>query len=299
MKDLSQFFLVKYPYDTEHAAAIRKKIEEELAQLQLEGLFNFDEKETYNRLNSTKPFVYEQLISEVLIARELKRQNIKFSRPRSGPDFLTELNGQKIWFEVVTPEPHGVPNTWLKRYDKENLFVANSFPSNEILTRWTSVIDAKNEKIKKYIFDGTVGKSDVVILIVNSWLLNTPLTTGAFYGISQFPFALEAVAPVGCKFLMVDRINRSISDISNSYRAEIEKSSGTKLKTGSFLDPSFDVISALWGVELNEVSLIAKSYDSCLIYNPLARNPLPEGILSTNCNYLISENDSIVEISMK
>lgn len=136
-------------------------------------------------------------VSEALLAARLRDAGFNLTPSHGGgPDLLIIENERKAWIEVICPEPTGVPSDWLK----SELGKVVDFPHEAILLRWTSAIKEKAEKligsldgdIKGYIEKGIFASEDAYIIAVNGrQLRNGPFS--ALFGISQFPFAVEAV----------------------------------------------------------------------------------------------------------
>lgn len=138
-----------------------------------------------------------------------------------GPDFLVMDGTRKVWIEVVCPEPINVPTNWLDPIPGKEI----TFPHEEILLRWTSAIRVKAEKLvgsqdethKGYLSSGLVAPADAYVIAVNG----CQLSNGQFpelFGISQFPFAVEAVFPVGPYQVKIDRDTLKAVDCGHQHR---------------------------------------------------------------------------------
>src|SRR5438093_425515 len=115
---------------------LRSELEELFAAHVTAGL---GDRNTEARLCAADDATYWQQFSEVLLARELTKLGIVLTHRKVGPDFVFVHEGRKIWIEVITPTPEGVPAQWLKR----NVCEAMSLPHQEILLRWTAAIKEK------------------------------------------------------------------------------------------------------------------------------------------------------------
>jgi hypothetical protein len=106
-------------------------------------------------------------------------------------------------------------------------------------------------------------------------------------GITQLPFAVEAVFPVGPLAVRVDRNNdRIVGDAFHTARYRIEKSNGAPIPTDSFLDPEYANVSAILGCARSHMRY---KLPLALVHNPLARVPLPAGILGAGKEYVVDD----------
>ena len=149
-------------------------------------------------------------VSEALLAARLKKIGLTPEASHGGgPDFSVIDNGRKIWIEVICPEPTGLPLDWIE----PEMGKAISFPHEQILLRWTSAIKEKAEKllgsldgtVKGYIEKGIVASGDAYVIAVNGRQLRSGHPFPELLGISQFPFAVEAVFAVGPYQIKIDR----------------------------------------------------------------------------------------------
>lgn len=207
----------------------------------------------------------------------------------AGPDFLTVENGRKIWIEVTCPQAAGVPSYW----DEVNVNEVVDFPHKEILLRWTAAIKEKSEKligslngsVKGFIEKGIVGPEDAYVIAVNG----CQLRHGPFsylFGISQFPFAAEAVFAIGPYQMRINRETLEQVGAEHSYRPEIEKPSGATVPAYTFLDPRFRPISAIWAVDINGASVIGNDDPMAVVHNPNAFVSIPLGLLPAHDEYV-------------
>jgi type I restriction enzyme S subunit len=229
-------------------------------------------------------------VSEALLAARLKKIGLTPEPPSGGgPDFYVIEEGQKIWIEIICPEPTGVPSDWLE----PEMGTVISFPHEQILLRWTSAIKEKAEKllgsldgtVKGYIEKGLVASSDAYVIAVNA----CKLRSGPFpelFGISQFPFAVEAVFAVGPYQIKINRDTMKQTGTSYQHRPLIAKPKGASVPAYIFLDPRFTPISAIWAVDVNGASAIGNSEPMAVVHNPNADNPIPIGFLPAHDEYV-------------
>jgi type I restriction enzyme S subunit len=207
---------------------------------------------------------------EMLLARHLHLQGHKLSCQEPGPDFSFDLNGTTVWVEAIAPEPTGFPPEWL---DDEFSGVRN-FPHEQMLLRWTSALDEKWKKLAKYRKKGIVGPLDAYVVAINGCQLSRFPDSR---GITQMPFGVEAVFPVGPLVYRVDGDTGRIRDGSISERFHIIKSNNTPIPTTPFLDPDYSGVSAVIGCAAART--YGKPLDIHVVHNPRADVPLPLGVL--------------------
>lgn len=228
-------------------------------------------------------------LSEALIADRLRNKGfLKRSIVGEGPDFLIGNGNLRIWIEVTCPEPMGIYASWLNFGEG-----VNDFPHNDILLRWTAAIKEKAEKligsadntITGYLQKGVVTSNEAYVIAVNGCQLrNGPFS--ALNGISQFPFAAEAVFPIGPIELRINTETREVVDQGYQYRPYIINRNSAQIPTYTFLDPRFAPISAIWAVDLNGGSVIGNSEPMSVIHNPNALNPIPLRYLPADNEYV-------------
>lgn len=245
-----------------------------------------------SELVSDSKYKFWSCVSEALVAERLhgfdfgKRQD--FGIPLgAGPDFLLIRGSQKIWVEVICPEPTLIPSNWLK----PKPCAVFDFPHQAILLRWTHAIKEKTEKligsgdgkVKGYINTGLVQPNDIYVVAVNAChFRNGPVS--AFYGISKLPYAVEAVFSVGPLELEIDAGTQKIVSSSHQHRTFILNKNEAMIPTNNFLDPRYDQISAIWALDLNG-GLSANNEPTAIIYNPNSKNPLPANFLPADEEY--------------
>jgi hypothetical protein len=112
----------------------------------------------------------------------------------AGPDFCIVSQEQTIWIEAVTPSPEGIPASYLSP-PKKGVVQFRPVLDEEPLMRWTSALSDKCQKLEADKRGGIIGDKDCTIIAVNACRLHDwrPNELGS----SGFPFAVEAVFPIG------------------------------------------------------------------------------------------------------
>jgi hypothetical protein len=199
------------------------------------------------------------------------------------------MNGtQRVWIEVVCPEPMGIPPDWLDP-SVENVI---HFPHEAILLRWMSAIKAKAEaligsadgKHAGYVNTGFVAPGDAYVIAVNGCRLRGGRFP-ALTGISQFPFAAEAVFPIGPYQLRIDGETLEVIGRGHQHRPFVLNKNGAEVPAYTFLDLRFSQISAIWAVDLDGGSAIGNSEPMVVIHNPNATSRIQLGFLPADDEY--------------
>jgi type I restriction enzyme S subunit len=277
----------RFPGDHVRLAAVR----DSLAMMCKDFLDSgFADTKYLSELTSGSDQKFWACVSEALVANCLRDKQFgprkKFGE---GPDFLVMDGARKIWIEVVCPEPVDVPVEWRKPPTNGQ---GVTFPHVEIMLRWTSAIRSKTEKLvgsddggqKGYLSSGIVAPEDVYVIAVNGCRLRNG-AFDAFYGISQLPFVVEAVFPVGPYQLAIDKQTLIAIDCGHQHRSFVRKQNGSEVPLTMFLDPRFKAVSAVWAIDFNGVSAIGNLEPSAVVHNPFATNPLALGFLSADHEY--------------
>lgn len=269
----------RYPGDFERTAAVREFLEEACRRHITLGLGDPD---LVQKLCSPDESVYWQQLSEILLAYELLEAGCRLIPVCTGPDFLIEDDGRRIWIEVICPRPEGIPYAWLEGPSGK----VKRMPHEAMLLRWTAAINEKAEKLlgnpdsgrRGYLQKGIVADTDVYVIAVNARLLRGPYFASVT-GISQLPFAAEAVFAIGAYAVSIDRNTLEIVNSRHLHRPTIPKPNGAQVPAYTFLDPAFRPISAVWATDVDETWIIGNVKAMAVVHNPEAVTPLPERLL--------------------
>lgn len=288
----------RYPSDHQHCVAYRKELIRVCNDFVDRGLAdpNF-----VSKLTSGEDSTFWACLSEALLADRLCNKTFPDRGVvGEGPDFLVLDGDRKVWIEVICPEPRGVSADWLAF--KEGV---TDFPHENILLRWTAAIKEKSEKLigntdgttNGYLQTGVVASKEAYIIAVNGCQLrHGPFS--ALFGISQFPFAAEAVFSIGPQQLRISRETLEVVDRDHQHRPYVINKNGAQVPADTFLDPRFNPISAIWAVDVNGGAAIGNSEEMAVIHNPNALNPVSIGFLPTDHEYVAtpcSDNEFLLE----
>lgn len=281
----------RYPHTGGLVPAMRERLIEVCEEYLANG---YGDGNAEQRLCSPDLNIYWQQLSEVLLAHQLTTARIVFSHQAAGPDFRIDDNGQRVWIEVVTPTPANVPAEWLAPANNG----VRDFPHQEILLRWTAAIKAKadallgNAENSGYLASGIVAPDDCYVIAVNGRLMRGyDGALDALYGISQFPFAVEATLAVGPLQVRFERETLEASEPEHQQRYEIRKPRGLPVPADTFLDAKFAPISAIWATDVDEFTLLDRPAKMVAVHNPGAIQPVPVGLLPAHDEYVARNLD--------
>lgn len=206
--------------------------------------------------------------------------------------------GLDIWIENIKGWGEFVAATDDEAGKKKNL-EGVIFPSeNYHLLRLTSVIDSKISKIKKDIEKGLVKKNNPIILFVSSGGLRDPFLLTPQGSVSSY---LRTVFPLGEVVLYV-RPTEGSSEMRRDYKLGIPKKN-TFISNDFFLKEENAHISAIifsFQTILQHFffpELEFKSGDDfVIVHNPLAKNPMPIGLLKGHHEYKCSLENGMLSI---
>lgn len=282
----------RFPGDHPRTVAVRRYLLEACSDFVNSGLADG---KFVQELTSGSDAKFWASVSEALVAQLLGGKTFGTRiAVGEGPDFLVMDGSRRVWIEVVWPEPIDLPADWRAAPTG----VAVHFPHLEILLRWTSAIKAKVEKLigtadgrtKGYLETGLVSPDDAYVIAVNGCQLRSgPFP--ALTGISQFPFAAEAVFPIGPYQLQIDRRTLKVVESGHQHRLFVMNKNGSPVPAHTFLDPRFSSISAIWALDLNGGSAIGNSEPKAVVHNPNANISVNLGFLPADSEYIATPHD--------
>jgi hypothetical protein len=179
--------------------------------------------------------------------------------------------------------PEGIPDDYLRVPGHGELTVG-SFPQQQILLRWTSALRDKRAKLQRYLSDGIISDTEATVIAVNGCRTGLGCQDN---GITQLPFAVEAVFPVGPLAVRVDRNDgRVVGDAYHTARFRIDNRNGAPVPTDNFFNPVYANVSAIVGCGRSHM---CDGLQLAVVHNPLARVPLPHGLLGANKEYIAED----------
>jgi hypothetical protein len=295
---IERHILQRYPGDFHRTVTLRSELIKVCSDFAKSGLAD---KKFVAELTSGSDAKFWASLSEALIWKRLQGKCFPTrERVGEGPDFLVMDGHRRVWIEVICPEPIDLPIDW----QAAPTGVAVSFPHEQILLRWTSAIKSKAEKligtadgrIRGYLKTGVFLADDVYVIAVNGCQLRSGVFP-ALFGISQFPFAAEAVFPIGPYQLHINRETLQIVDQGHQHRPYVTNKNGAPVSAYTFLDPRFNPVSAIWAVDLNGASAIGNPEPMVVVHNPNAPNQLCPCFLTVDADYVAtpSQEELVLE----
>lgn len=235
--------------------------------------------------------------SEALVAARLAGKVFPVRKGGHGPDLLVLDGAQRVWIEVVCPQPTRVPNDWLD--PKVN--VVHSLPDRELTLRWTAAIQQKADKLlgvqggmPGYVGKGIVQAGDAYVIAVNACRTRSGPFPSLF-GISGLPYAAQAVFPIGPRQVTMNSNTGEITGQGHQYRPSLATDSGAPVATLTFLNPRYAPVSAVWALDLDGSAAIGNSEPSAVIHNPLASVAVTPGFLPADEEFVAArEGDDMV-----
>lgn len=287
---IREYLQTRYPGDFKNTVAIREFVERVCCRHIELGLGDAN---LVTDLCSGSDARYWQRLSEVLLGHELLEARLPLQPSHDGPDFQFQHEGRNIWIEVICPEPGEIPKEWLEPRPGQG----HTCPHEQILLRWTSAI---KEKAAKLLGDrdtgavGYVGKAVVSVGDAYVVAINARMLRGEYFpsiiGISQFPYAVEAVFAVGPFAIQIDRRTLKAAGSGHQHRPIIQKPNGAAVPAYTFLDPRFHPISAIWAVDIDDKWILGNGKPMAVIHNPNATSPIPLGLLPAFDEYMATQD---------
>ncbi|MCB9994697.1 MAG: hypothetical protein H6873_13725 [Hyphomicrobiaceae bacterium] len=284
-------------YPNPYELDLREKVISECHRFLESGLGDANSEK---RLCEENDAAFWQQMSEVLFAVQLRTAGFSIARENSGPDFLVEYEGKRIWIEVICPEPKGVPRDWLELRIGE----VTSFPHEQILLRYTAAIKEKAERLigspdrneAGYIAKGIVREGDYYVIAVNGRLLRRGRMS-QLEGISGHPFVVEATLGVGPYEMTFDHSSDQAKTMGNGARHYVLNSNRSSVPTNVFLDERYSAVSGVWGADNDVKLLIGLNPPTVFVPNPLALNEFANGWRLAEMSYDVQVSGDYIRLT--
>lgn len=200
-----------------------------------------------------------------------------------GPDIEIDNSGSHIWVEAVAASPGEGPNKVPTPKVNQLWF---RVPEEQIVLRYTTVVDTKFQKYSGYKERQIISGSDPYVIAVNGY--KVPLSWDSS---DELPFIVQAVLPFGLPAINTNWENLSQSSFGYAHRPEIFNVSGKGVQTNIFQSKEYEGIS---GILFSKVGIdnfrTRPGEDFIFIHNPLALNKLPLGWLGIGWEYVVEDN---------
>ncbi|HEY4517475.1 MAG TPA: hypothetical protein VJI74_01130 [Candidatus Paceibacterota bacterium] len=261
-----QSLIKKYPsYDSYYVASGSIKERRDHFDLLYSQYYSFADK---NFLSDVKRH-FHQRTWEMYLSCVLLDNKIQISSEDRGPDILAKYEDRKVWIECVACErgdgKDQVPSIVYGQ--------AQNVPTDNMLLRIASALKEKYEKYRIYLANGIIKETDPFIIAING---------GAFgYPDGYFSSILRAVYAVGHPTISMP-VSGGPTTHGVSRVPFIEKKNGSKVPMTFFLEKEHEGISAVIYARNSVLNLPDVSgKDLLIVYNGIAKNPLPSGIFSS------------------
>jgi type I restriction enzyme S subunit len=236
-------------------------------------------------------------IWEAMLYRHLRLQGYNpkgtaNSTGQHGPDFLVDDAGKAIWIEAVAPAPSGIPADYLEAPQPNGEIRVKKKPDIERVLRCTSTIADKRRQLAAYQAAGLIGATDCTVIAVNICRLSDWDFEGT--GISQKPLSLEAVFPIGPLVANMTPDGKIDGPAENMPRFTVPKTSGQKIATTAFLEPSFANVSAV--IQAHQKDMYERGLALAIIHNPLASAPLPRGLFGAQKEFIAQADGDVFQL---
>jgi hypothetical protein len=180
---------------------------------------------------------------EMVLYRHIAGLTSKISSAPAGPDFRAVIGGTPVYIEAITPDPSGLPADWLKLPEPGKIRV-RTYPHEAMLLRWTAALKEKRDQFDRHRKSGLVEDGVPTVVAVNSCRLSP---WPEVIGITQWPFAVEAVFPVGPLAIPVDVTTGEFGQSYQSVRLSVTNRNGSQVPTDSFVNAAYAGVSAVLG----------------------------------------------------
>jgi type I restriction enzyme S subunit len=245
------------------------------------------------QFTSGKKAVVFQRAWEMMVARHLDALGFAITTAPYGPDFRFEHGGRSFWVEAVSPEPMGVPEDYLEG-PKPGEFKMGDVPHEEVRRRWIAAIKDKAVKLAGYRAMGIVGDDDVYVIAVNGCQLGAlPI----HHGVSQLPYAVEAVYPAGPIAIPVDKKTGAFGTPYLSNQWAIKSAQGKPVPTSMFVNEKYADVSCVIACTSD------RSEDPILpldvVHNHFAKVAVPRGLFGPEADEWVTEPDGKDGINVK
>jgi hypothetical protein len=148
-------------------------------------------------------------------------------------------------------------------------------PTKQIVLRWTNAIVYKFRKATDYLQRGIIKHADAYVIAVNACNLGT----AGLHVIEEYEIPLRSVFPFGDVQAVWDVPSGEIVEVRRQHRAAVIKANQSSVPTNIFLDPKYELTSAILAANVSPfiVPLGERHFELAVVHNPLAQAPLPVG----------------------
>lgn len=222
-----------------------------------------------DRILSTDDNVYYQALAEMVLFDILIHNKFEILPSKSeGPDFVAKYNGNRYFFEVISPssDNNGYHNDILSEINNNRLTPnpdRNQEYDHQSLLRITHSIKEKSEKFKNYINKEIISDNDICIIVINDHILKTKDTP--LYG-CYYPLTGPNSDIISAAFATTTKSYKHLTKLDekeNLYHESkpqnfITNNNNSKVKVNLFYNKNYSFISAIIQTSLYEDYAITK-----------------------------------------
>jgi hypothetical protein len=236
----------------------------------------FLDPDTLQRATVSMPTVFWELyLAHTLKASGISLQpQARTKTNQKGPDLFAA--NPDVWIEAIMPGRGEGPD----KVEYPPMGVAYDTPVDSFILRLRSAFETKACVMTKYMKEGPIQPGQATVIAISSAVLPTAIGEG------PIPRILKAIVGVGNLVVDIDHRTNQIVSHSVEHREEVEKKSGTIIKTAPFLDPAYSHISAVVYSASCWVNHPKKAgVEFTVIHNENANVRLPHGWLPVGDEY--------------
>ena len=233
---------------------------------------HFLDKQFEKRLQGNE---FASRMAEMYFIESLIKKNIQIEhKSNAGPD---------IWIKDIKGWGEFVAATDSQEYLKTQEDTILSSHEEYLLTRLTSVLNKKStHNVSKWINKKTTESNEPIILFISSAWLKNPFLLTPEGSINTY---LRAVFPISEAIVFINPITKK-AFIDRKYKSCIKKANEKMIENDFFLRKENKFISAI--VFSNQTifhqfffpkSRFKSGDDFVIVHNPMAKNPIPTGLL--------------------
>ena len=221
---------------------------------------------------------------EMHLGNVLLEKNLRVSSKDYGPDFLVEIENEKLWVEAITAS-NGELDKPDSLHELEQSETAVYVDDRKVVLRLRSAIESKSRKINKYLKDAVIDEADSVIIAVNTGKIDSLLAV-EFLGYA-------AMACFG-KDISLLRMRKE-ETFENVEIVSVQKSSGSDVPVNIFLSDDYRHISGVLfsKARFSNYDQQPLNADYLLVCNPRAQNRLHPDSFKLAEKLLVHPSDTL------
>jgi hypothetical protein len=230
---------------------------------------------------SMPPVFWELYLAHTLNSSGISLEpQARTEKNQKGPDLFAA--NPDVWIEAIVPGLGTGPDAM----GYPPMGKVHDTPVESSILRLRSAFEKKARVMRQYMEAGPIQPGQATVIAISGAMLPTAIGEG------PIPRILKAIVGLGNLVVDIERRTGQIVSHSVEHRDEVEKKSGTVIKTAPFLDPAYSHISAVVYSTCNWVTHPEKpGIDFTVIHNENASIKLPRGWLQVGDEYWREGNE--------